>query len=367
MLSQINRAPIKIGSDVSAIRHATKVTGIQRVIVETHKFLLENLDKSIFDISGFVHNFQESQNFKKNHYLASDPVLNLPLLELEEIDLLLCLDINYFSNIKKFIELKKKLDFRSVYLVYDILPLINPEWFPSIESKNFMRKFIQSIFLLADHIVVNSNKTKRDLLSLGWRCGAEIHVFPLGAYQNEKKFKPASTPRLDLISVGTIEPRKGHGDLLDAFDHLRLFERDCRLDIVGNYGWDSEKIIERIKSHPDYNERLFWHQNLDDDGLDLLFENSRFLVLPSHDEGFGLPLEEALLRKRIVFARDIPVFRERQSKNVKFFSGNGLDLADILLKERDTEWNQKGELKVRSMNDFGADLKRLLETIAANG
>ena len=44
--------------------------------------------------------------------------------------------------------------------------------------------------------------------------------------------------------------------------------------------------------------------------LEFAYSNARALVFPSHAEGFGLPLVEAMQRGLPVMASDIPVFRE---------------------------------------------------------
>ncbi len=50
--------------------------------------------------------------------------------------------------------------------------------------------------------------------------------------------------------------------------------------------------------------------NLSNEDLDKLYSESKFLLFPSLDEGFGLPVLEALLHRCIVVSNDIPTSRE---------------------------------------------------------
>src|SRR5690606_19013469 len=58
------------------------------------------------------------------------------------------------------------------------------------------------------------------------------------------------------------------------------------------------------------NKQLFMFNQINDKGLEYAYANARALVFPSHVEGFGLPLVEAMQRGLPAMASDIPVFRE---------------------------------------------------------
>ena len=112
------------------------------------------------------------------------------------------------------------------------------------------------------------------------------------------------------LMVSTIEPRKNHTYLLNAFELLWDEGSDVALCFVGKIGWKTEKLIERIKQHPQLNKRLFMFNDLSDRELEYCYSHSRALVFPSYVEGFGLPLVEAMQRGLPALASDIPVFRE---------------------------------------------------------
>ncbi|CAE6840085.1 hypothetical protein R75461_06982 [Paraburkholderia nemoris] len=144
---------------------------------------------------------------------------------------------------------------------------------------------------------------------------------------------PASEVRQRVLMVGTIEPRKGHTQALDAFDLLWRNGVDATLIIAGKQGWDVEPFIERMKSHPEANNRLFWLQDINDAQLIALYADLDGLMMASEAEGFGLPLVEAAQYGMPMFIRDLPVFREVAGEHATYFAAqSAAELAPQLAK-----------------------------------
>lgn len=122
-----------------------------------------------------------------------------------------------------------------------------------------------------------------------------------------------------FLMVGTLEPRKGHAQVLDAFEALWASGHSINLVIVGKQGWMVEKLVERLRSHPQLNQRLFWLEGISDEYLEKVYAASTCLIAASYGEGFGLPLIEAAQRKLPIIARDIPVFREVAGEHAYYF------------------------------------------------
>jgi glycosyltransferase involved in cell wall biosynthesis len=95
---------------------------------------------------------------------------------------------------------------------------------------------------------------------------------------------------------------------------------DLVLWIVGAPGWQTEKLIAKIRNHEEYGKRLFWHEKTKDTDLISLYKSADYLIAASYGEGYGLPLAEASLYNLTVIARDIPVFREISDENTVFFN-----------------------------------------------
>jgi glycosyltransferase involved in cell wall biosynthesis len=134
-----------------------------------------------------------------------------------------------------------------------------------------------------------------------------------------------------LLSVGTIEPRKGYSVALDAFDNLWSSGVSLNYVIVGRRGDLSSHIVERITNHPQFGKKLFWPQNVDDKQLHKYYKNTTGLLIPALAEGYGLPLIEASFYQKPIIASDIPVFREIAPKGVIFYSAcSSTDLAETI-------------------------------------
>jgi glycosyltransferase involved in cell wall biosynthesis len=137
--------------------------------------------------------------------------------------------------------------------------------------------------------------------------------------------------RRSFLMVGTIEPRKGCLEVIQAFDRLWRADTDINLVIVGKEGWkdlpddmrrDIPETVETLRAHPELNKRLFWLEGISDEYLEKVYMASTCLIAASHGEGFGLPLIEAARHKLPVIARDIPVFREVAERHAYYFTGD---------------------------------------------
>lgn len=130
-----------------------------------------------------------------------------------------------------------------------------------------------------------------------------------------------------LLMVGTLEPRKGHAQVISAMEHLWQQGSPARLVIVGKLGWKMDAMAKRLNEHLEQGERLIWVEGASDDMLSELYRTSTALVAASEGEGFGLPLIEAAQRGIKIIARDIPVFREVAGTHASYFQstdGEGL-------------------------------------------
>jgi glycosyltransferase involved in cell wall biosynthesis len=117
-------------------------------------------------------------------------------------------------------------------------------------------------------------------------------------------------PDNTYIVVGTIEPRKNHSRILDAFDVLWSEGTMVNLFIFGRLGWRSEDLARRIRRHAQFGHRLVWFESATDAELEYAYRHAAALIFASQCEGFGLPLVEAMQYGLPVLASDIAIFRE---------------------------------------------------------
>lgn len=79
--------------------------------------------------------------------------------------------------------------------------------------------------------------------------------------------------RKSFLMVGTLEPCKGHEQVLEAFEQLWRFGQDVYLVIVGKQDWLVEKIVARLRAHPELNKRLFWFEGINDEYQDKIYRS----------------------------------------------------------------------------------------------
>jgi glycosyltransferase involved in cell wall biosynthesis len=101
-------------------------------------------------------------------------------------------------------------------------------------------------------------------------------------------------PRENLIlHVGAIQERKNIARLVEAFESV---PKDWKLVLAGSStGFGSEKILKRIQTSP-AQDRIQITGYLSAPALDRLFARSSIFAFPSLDEGFGMPVLEAMMR-----------------------------------------------------------------------
>jgi glycosyltransferase involved in cell wall biosynthesis len=351
----------KVGSNIENIARSNRISGIQRVVVETHKVLKSTFDSGNISLNGFTTRADNiSNNYLSNEYYGKDPVLNGDKIKVTEVDLLLLLDLDWNIDFKSIYSAKKNKNVKVLAVIYDLIPILNPEFFNEDEAKKF-RYYIQALSNVCDYIVFNSEKVKSDYVSLGWNFHAQLYVIHLGAH--EKNYLPRLFPKpsKSIICVSTIEPRKNHIQIIKAFDELLDMGFSFHLNIVGNYGWKFAEEI--ILEHPEYGARLRWFKNLNDAEVSKLYRSSSIALSASLQEGFGLNIEEALAYRTKVIANDIAPFNERKQDNLYFYNGETFDLVNKIIEVEEIPWREENYSKIRTMKDFGEELAELIEEI----
>lgn len=142
---------------------------------------------------------------------------------------------------------------------------------------------------------------------------------PLGAAEAAR----IGLPERYLVFVGTAEPRKNLAVLLHAQAAATSGDRSHPvLVVVGGAGWGAALGP---------GEGVLRLGRLAGDTLRSLVAGSLGLVLPSLDEGFGLPVLEAAAAGRPVAASDIPVLREVAAPGTTFVAASDVEAwADAL-------------------------------------
>jgi glycosyltransferase involved in cell wall biosynthesis len=234
------------------------------------------------------------------------------------------------------------------FVLYDLLPMQMPELIHPGVGLAFA-DWLTALATLADGVICISRTVAEDMrlwlsVALPDRLASlRIEWFHLGADLDASaptQGMPADFMRAlvwmrsapTFLMVGTLEPRKGHLQAIEAFDRLWRMQIDVNLVIVGRAGWmdlpDEHRkniplIEDRLRSHPELGGRLLWFEDASDELLEKLYATGTCLIAASEGEGFGLPLIEAARHGVPIIARDMPVFREVAGEHAFYFIGLG--------------------------------------------
>jgi len=107
--------------------------------------------------------------------------------------------------------------------------------------------------------------------------------------------EPATVrPRRHVLFVGTLEERKNVGTLLAAYaDVARRCPKVPPLVLAGRAGSQATAWLESIE-RPPLSGRVRYMGYVSDEQRRELFESAALFVLPSREEGFGMPALEAM-------------------------------------------------------------------------
>jgi glycosyltransferase involved in cell wall biosynthesis len=253
-------------------------------------------------------------------------------------DILLLLDSSWGVPLWPAVRRFKRRGGRVVGVIYDMVPISHP--YTSVpDLVEAFTKWLHNHVRYTDAFIAISRSVAQqlgDYLYLqgkydGPMAHASISYFHLGSELDfvadshevrEQIVGIFSRQEPLFLVVGSIEPRKNHAFVLDAFDRLWDEGAHASLVIVGRQGWKTEDFFDRVARHREFGRRLFFLRDATDSELDYAYRNASALVIASAIEGFGLPIVEAFQRGLPVLCSDIPVFREIAEGRAVFF---GLD------------------------------------------
>ncbi len=319
--------------DVSVLTLATFVTGIQRVTREISLRLLEseNFDTVLIHYNAAEDTYYRIDNSAYTAYYRDGKGIKermitkkkVPLSEIGRDCVFFDLDAAWMCRMKRsyLLPILKKQGARIVAHIYDIISITHPQYCLERGVYNFM-DFIAAHLQYADHFIVNAHATVDELIRLAQSVGADLpecSVVPLGADFKSNEMVEDNAVRNEVLTaakekpfvlmVGTIEPRKNHKLLLEAYEK-GLKEAGYQIIMAGYMGWNMEEFQSRLQTHPDYGQGIYHFEGLNDKEIDYLYQHARCLAFLSYTEGFGLPIIEALNRGTPVVAADIPVSKE---------------------------------------------------------
>lgn len=260
-------------------------------------------------------------------------------------DIFFGLDLHaHISEIQAvFLSKMQRMGVRTFFMVYDLLPIEMPDYFVDGMKESFevwleiITRYdgIIGISQASADAVKDWQAKNRSVTHQGAfeyyavHLGADIESSAptMGMPADAQDVLAAMTARPCFLMTGTLEPRKGQSQVLDAFDLLWAQGQDVSLVIVGKKGWRIDEFAERLVKHPEMGARLFWLEGISDEYLQQVYAKATCLIAASWGEGFGLPLIEAAHHGIPIIARNLPVFREVAGDHAFYFNSknaNGL-------------------------------------------
>jgi len=229
------------------------------------------------------------------------------------------------------------------FVIYDLLCIFLPQYFGPGVAENF-GKWLDVVaqsdgaFCISEAVAGDMAKwmaqhapERAAHFAIDWfHLGADIQnsIASTGIPADAKGLLDTLQKSSSFLMVGTLEPRKGHAQVLDAFEQLWKDNQVVNLVLVGKQGWLQEDLVSRLKGHQEFGRRLFWLEGISDEYLEDIYAACSCLIAGSYGEGFGLPLIEAAQHGISIIARDLPVFREVAGDHAYYFSSEtGQDLA----------------------------------------
>ena len=341
VLTQQNYAPKQLLVDVSELVERDARSGIQRVVRAILQQWLQNPPDGYRVEPVYAKADQQGYWYAKrftNQFLGmSEADIQDSAVDIWQGDVFVGLDLQpVIIPAQQPVLQQWRNDGVSVwFVIYDLLPILQSQCFPP-GSEIMHRQWLHTIAgfdgvaCISKAVATEFQQWLSEQDDIKSLRPAKVEWFHLGADVAESV--PSSG--LDenaamLISqfsripaflmVGTIEPRKGHAQVLAAFEQLWANGIDVSLVVVGKEGWMVDDLVNRLRNHPENGKKLFWLEGISDEYLEKVYEASTCLIAASYGEGFGLPLIEAAQHKIPIIARDIPVFREVAGEHAFYF------------------------------------------------
>lgn len=188
---------------------------------------------------------------------------------------------------------------REIVTIHDIFPLTGREY----STPDFQRKFSSLLMEAvgrAARVITPSRYTAAQLVEHAGVSPEKVRVIPegVGPLPGEMTLEERQAERERLVgkgnemllSVGVLQTRK---NILNALRTLELLPARFRLVLAGGNGHGSEAVYEFIRSHG-LESRVTVLGHVREERLPMLYQAANVFLFPSFEEGFGLPVLEAM-------------------------------------------------------------------------
>ena len=258
--------------------------------------------------------------------------------------------------------MRKEAGLRYAALVYDLIPIIRPEYSDRTVVGMFTR-FIHGCLPQADAIFAISEATVRDITTWGAQEGVALRTtpraIPIGTgftHTAPAPVLPANlTPGGYALFVSTIEARKNHALAFRAWRRLLQElppDQVPTLVFAGRIGWMIDDLMRQIENAAYLNGKLVMVENPDDATLAALYAGARFTLFPSLYEGWGLPVSESLSFGKVCLASSSAAVPEAGGAFCLYHDPDSVTEAVALYRRAITEPGLIGALETRIRSEY---------------
>lgn len=256
------------------------------------------------------------------------------------------------------------LKFPRVITIHDVIITKRPHLMSGF-SRYYFGRIIPWSAKYADHIITNSEATKRDVIKY---TGIPSHkITPLllaPTLSRDEQIPIEITNKLRMkykihwdyiLYVGSFEPRKNVEALLSQYKRVQEVYPEIRLLCVGGRSPYRDKLEAKAKNMG-IQDKVVFTDYLDKKQLTVVYRDALMVVLPSIDEGFGLPIVEAMEMGKPVVASRIPAHIESAGGAAALFDLPAeRQLGDAMLKiisdeKYRNELIEKGTQRVKQLS-----------------
>ncbi len=205
------------------------------------------------------------------------------------------LDLLFFPTVYSYFPVWKRHPI--VVAIHDIIPESHPgPAFATRWNEGLWHVKRRLAVAQADRIVTISEYSRRGLSKLLRIPERRIHVVYLAASRQFRRLDIARDQPPFVLTVGGLNPHKNLATLVRAFGKLHPGHTGLRLVLAGAYNPDSAWYtdLHELVSSLGLNEAVSFTGYVPDPALCELYNRAAVLVFPSLDEGFGLPVVEAM-------------------------------------------------------------------------
>ena len=204
-----------------------------------------------------------------------------------------------------------------VVTIHDLIFLRYPQYYPGLDRKIYDIKSRHAC-RAADTLVAVSEQTKRDIVEFYRVPPEKVRViyqscdpiFCRTASESEKSAVRAryNLPPQFVLYVGSIEERKNLLGLVKAVELLRK-SHDLHLVAIGG-GTDYKEVVAQHVRSAGLSDRVQMRTDIAFADFPQIYQMAQAFVYPSHFEGFGIPIIEALWSKTPVITSNGGCFPE---------------------------------------------------------